>query len=175
MDLKKGAGKGDTRPTLGANLQLANLLTQICSLNGTGSEGRDTDLGDLPQLQDEVVSFLQGSSETTEEENEEMSPEPPISQPTKWVQWNAERYDVPDWWAELSTVPLEDIERLARQVRASIKLPKHMHKLNPEEAPFHASPAPPCLHQQRFMPPIVSAFACQDIWEIPVEKTIAYA
>ena len=50
-----------------------------------------------------------------------------------------------------------------------------MHELDPEEAPFHAPPAPPCLHQQRFMPPIVSAFACQDIWEIPREKMVTYA
>ena len=136
----------------------------------TGSEGRDSDLGEPPQLRAEVASFLQGSSEMPEEENKEMSPEPPISQPAEWVQWKAERCDVPNWWAELSTVLLEDIERLAQQVRASFKLLRHMHELDPEEAPFHASPAPPCLHQWRFMPPVVSAFACWDIWEIPREK-----
>ena len=76
---------------------------------------------------------------------------------------------------ELSTVLLEDIERLARQVRASFKLPRRMHELDPKEAPFHAPLAPPCLHQWRFMPPIMSAFACQDIQEIPREKTIAYS
>ena len=78
-----------------------------------GSEGRDSDFGEPPQLQAEVASFLQGSSETPEEENEEMLPEPPMSQPTEWVQWKAERCDVPDWWAELSTVPLDNIGRLA--------------------------------------------------------------
>ena len=81
-----------------------------------------------------------------EEENEEISQEPPVSQLTEWIQWKAERCDVPDWWAELSTVLLEDIERLAQQVRASFKLPRRMHELEPEEAPFHAPPAPPCLH-----------------------------
>ena len=50
-----------------------------------------------------------------------------------------------------------------------------MHELDPKEAPFQAPPAPPSLHQQRFMPPVVSAFACRDIWEIPREKTVAYA
>ena len=50
-----------------------------------------------------------------------------------------------------------------------------MHELNLEEAPFHAPPAPPCLHRQRFMPPIMSAFACWDIREIPREKTVTYA
>ena len=53
--------------------------------SGTGSEGRDSDLGEPPQLQAEVASFLQGSSEMPEEENKEMSPEPPISQLTEWV------------------------------------------------------------------------------------------
>ena len=75
-----------------------------------GSEGGDSDLGEPPQIQAKVASFLQGSSKTTEEENEEMSPEPPISQPTEWVRLKAERCDVPGWWVELSTVPLEDIE-----------------------------------------------------------------
>ena len=91
------------------------------------------------------------------------------------MQWKAEKCDVPEWWAELSTVPVEDIEKLAQQVRASFKLPKHIHELDPKEAPFHAPLALPCLHRQRFMPPIVSAFVCQDIWEIPREKTVACA
>ena len=141
----------------------------------TGSEDRDSDLGDLPQLQAEVASFLQCSSKTAEEDSEGISPESPVSQPTEWVWWKAERCDIPDWYAELSTVPLEDTEKLAQQVRASFKLPKCMHELNPKEAPFHAPPAPPCLHWWKFLPPITSAFACQDIWEIPREKTIAYA
>ena len=55
--------------------------------SGTGSEGRDSDLGDPPQLQAEVASFLQGSSETTEEENKEISPEPPVSQPARGVMY----------------------------------------------------------------------------------------
>ena len=50
-----------------------------------GSEGGDSDLGEPPQLQAKVASFLQGLSKTTEEENEEISLEPPISQPAKWV------------------------------------------------------------------------------------------
>ena len=129
----------------------------------TGSEGRDSDLGEPPQLQAEVASFLQGSSEMPEEEDKKMLPEPPISQSAEWVQWKAEKCDVPNWWAELSTVPLEDIGRLAQEVRASFQLPRCMHELDPKEAPFHAPLAPPCLHQQRFMPPIVSVFACQDI------------
>ena len=87
----------------------------------------------------------------------------------------AETCDIPNWYVELSTVPLEDTKKLARQVRASFRLPKCMHELNPKEAPFHALLAPLCLHQQKFLPPIMSAFACRDILEIPREKMIAYA
>ena len=65
--------------------------------------------------------------------------------------------------------------RLSQEVRASFQLPRHMHELDPKEAPFHVPPGPPRLHQQRFMPPVVSAFACRDIWEIPRKKTVAYA
>ena len=141
---------------------------------GTGSEGGDLDLGEPPQLKAEVASFLEGSSEMPEEKDEGMLPEPLVSQSAKWVQWRAEKCDVPDWWVELSTVPLEDTGRLAREVRALFQLPRHMHELDPKEAPFHAPLAPPCLHQWRFMPPIISAFACWDIQEIPREKTVAY-
>ena len=116
-----------------------------------GSKGRDLDLGEPLQLKVEVASFLQGSSEMPEDEDkdEEMLPEPSISKSAKWVQWRAEKCDVPDWWAELSTVLEGDTRRLAWQVRASFQLPRHMHELDPREAPFHVPLAPPCLHWQR--------------------------
>ena len=142
---------------------------------GMGSEGRDSDFGGTTTtpgwssfLLARVIWNAWGG------EMKEMSPEPPISQPAKCVRWKAERCDVPNWWAELSTVLLEDIERLAKQVRASFILPRCMHELDPKEAPFHVHPAPPCLHWQRFMPPIMSAFACWDIRKIPREKMEAY-
>ena len=56
-----------------------------------------------------------------------------------------------------------------------VQLPRCMHELDPREAQFHVPPAPPSLHQQRFMPPVISAFACWDIQEIPREKTVMYA
>ena len=109
-----------------------------------------------------------------EDEDEEMLPEPSISKSAKWVQWRAEKCDVPNWWAELSTVLQEDTGRPAQEVRALFQLPRCMHELDPREAPFHVPPAPPCLHQQRFMSPIISTFACRDIQEIPREKTVTY-
>ena len=111
-----------------------------------GSKGRDSDLGEPLQLKVEVASFLQGSSGMSEDKDEEMLPEPSVSKPAKWVQWRAKKCDIPDWWVELSTLLEEDTGRLAQEVRASFQLPRHMHELDPREAPFHAPPAPPCLH-----------------------------
>ena len=50
---------------------------------GTGSEDRESDLGDLPELKVEVASFLQGSSETSGDED--LPLELPVSRPTDWV------------------------------------------------------------------------------------------
>ena len=44
-----------------------------------------------------------------------------------------------------------------------------------QEGPtLQAPPAPPCLCQQRFMPPANSIFASRDIREVPREKVVAY-
>ena len=131
------------------------------------------DLGDLPELKAEVASFLQGLSETSGEEDTPL--EPPTSQPADWVRWRAEGCNLPTWWRELTAVPGEDTERLAREVRASFQFPQCRHELDPKEAPYHAPLAPPCLHRWRFIPPVRSNFASQDIREIPQEKTVAYA
>ena len=128
-------------------------------LGKTGSKGKDSDLGEPPQLKAEVASFLQGSSKMPEDKDEEMPPEPSIYKSAERVRWKAEKCEIPDWWAELSTVLEENMGRLAREVRASFQLPRCMHELDPKEAPFHVPPAPRSLHRQRFMPPIVSAFA----------------
>ena len=67
------------------------------------------------------------------------------------------------------------MERLAKEVRASFQFPRCRHELDPKEAPYHAPPAPPCLHRWRFMPQVQSIYASQDIREIPWEKAVAYA
>ena len=80
MDLRRGAERDGGRPILVANL-LASQSTNPGTLSSrTGSKGGDSDLGDPPQLQAEVASFLQCSSETAEEDSKGISPEPPISQ-----------------------------------------------------------------------------------------------
>ena len=132
-----------------------------------GSEGGDSDLGELLELKLCIASFLWGSPGTFDNEDEKMPLEPSVLNFTEWVQWKAEKCDTPSWWMELSTIPGEDNTRkLAREVRASFMLPWWMHELESKEAPFQAPPVPLYLHRKRFMPPVISIFASRDIREI---------
>ena len=89
-----------------------------------GSNGRGSDLEELPELKLMVASFLRGSPETSEDEGKKMPPEPTILDFGLWVPSKAERCKTPEWWMELSTVPGKDDHRkLAREVRASFRLP----------------------------------------------------
>ena len=133
-----------------------------------GSEGRDSDLGGLPELKPVVASFLQGSPETLDDEGEDMPLEPTVLDFAKWVHWKVEKCNTPSWWMKLWTVPGEDNTRkLARQVRASFKLPQWLQELDAERATLQAPPVLPCLCQQRFMLLADSIFASQDIREGP--------
>ena len=131
---------------------------------------------ELPELKLTVASFLRGSPETLDEEDEKTPLEPTILDFNLWVPWKAERIENPDWWMELSAVPgKDDARKLAREVRASFGLPQQLQELGSKEATLLAPPAPPCLHRKRLMPPATSIFACRDIREVPREKAVAYA
>ena len=107
-----------------------------------GFEGRDSDLGELPELKPAVASFLWGSPETSDEEGKEMPPEAPVLDFAEWLHWKAERCNTPSWWMELSTVPGEDNTRkLARQVGASFGLPWWLKELDAEEGTLQAPPS----------------------------------
>ena len=140
-----------------------------------GSEGGDSDLGELLELKPAVASFLWGSPETLDDEGKKTPLEPTVLDFAEWVPWKAEKCDTPSWWMELSTVPGEDNTRkLARQVRASFELPWWLQELDAGGATLQAPPALPCLHWQRFMPLADSIFASWDIREVPREKVVAY-
>ena len=70
-----------------------------------GSNGKGSDLEELPELKPMVASFLRGLPKTSEDEDEETSPEPPVLEFSQWVPWRAKRCETPEWWPELSTVP----------------------------------------------------------------------
>ena len=140
------------------------------------SQGRGSDLEELPELKHTVASFLQGSLGTLDEEGKKMPPEPNVADLSWWVSWRSERCETPDWWEELLAVPgKEDVRRLAREVRASFMHPQQMQELDSREATLQAPSALPCLHRKKFMPPANSTFACRDIQETLREKVVAYA
>ena len=111
----------------------------------------------------------------SEDEGEETPPEPPAIEFSWWVPWRVERCEMPEWWVELSAMPGKDSKKLAREVRASFRLPWWLWELGSKEATLQAPPALPCLCRQKFMLPADLIFACRDIREIPREKVVAYA
>ena len=145
--------------------------------SGQGSNGEGSDLEELWELKPTVASFLRGSPKTSEDEDEETSPEPPVMEFSWWVPWKTERCKTPEWWPELSTVPGRDNSRkLGREVQTSFGLPQRMQELGSREATLQAPPALPSLHRQKFMPQAKSIYACrEDIREVPGEKVVVYA
>ena len=130
-----------------------------------------SDLEEPPKLGPEVASFLRGLMGTSEDKDDRMPPEPAVTEFSQWVPWRANRYKTPSWWAELLAVPeVGDHKKLAREVLALFQLPQRMREVRMKEVDLQAPPAPPCLHQQKFMPPAESIYASRDIREIPQEK-----
>ena len=128
-DHHRPSGEGQKRRC--CQVRFADETTPSQSANPTvpqgeeGSEGRGSDLEEPPELKPTVASFLQGSPETSDEEGKKMPLEPDIMDFGLWVPWKAERCETPDWWEELLAVPgKEDTRKLAREVRASFRLPQ---------------------------------------------------
>ena len=69
---------------------------------------------------------------------------------------------------------VDDCEKLACEVQASFWLPRRVSEWHWVKNDHQAPPALLCLCQKNFLPPPDSIFACQDIWEIQHEKTVAY-
>ena len=59
-----------------------------------------------------------------EDKDEEVLPELSIYKSTEWVQWKAEKCEIPDWWAELSTVPEENTGKTSPRGESFIPAPK---------------------------------------------------
>ena len=133
--------------------------------------GGATRIGARGHLLSQGVSWEFGGREW-----EGAPPEPPVEELWKWVPWKADACETPSWWRELMMVPgVDDHQKLAWEVQASFWLPKRVSKSHQMENYQQAPPAPLCLLQKNFLPPPNSIFACQDIWEIQLEKMVAYA
>ena len=94
----------------------------------------DLDLGEPPKLEQEVACFLRGSMENSKEEDEKVSPEPPVKEFHQRVPWKVETCEMPSWWRELVAVPeVWDHKKLAWEVQASFWLPRRMSELHQME------------------------------------------
>ena len=62
----------------------------------------NVELGELPELEPGVTSFLRGSAASSEEEGP--PPELLVWELCEWVMWKAKMTETPDWWRELLAV-----------------------------------------------------------------------
>ena len=132
------------------------------------------ELGELPELELGVTSFLRGSMESSEEEGP--PPEPSVWELHKWVTWKTKATETPDWWRELLAVPgVPNCKRLAQKIQALISHPQRASEVEKMWDHCKAPPTPLCLRRERFQLPPNTIFACQDIREVLREKTIVYA
>ena len=134
----------------------------------------DLDLGEPPELELGVTSFLIRSVESSREE--ESPPELPVGELSKWVMWKAEATKTPDWWRQLLALPgVPDCKKLARQIWASFSHPRRVMEIKETKYHCHVPSAPLCLLWDHFLLSPSTTFACRDIQEVQREKTIAYA
>ena len=85
-------------------------------------------------------------------------------------------HNTPGLWQELAEVPrIDDHQELAWKVWASFKLPWQISEQHGVENYYHAPSALPCIHQKSFLPQPHPKFTSQDIRELQLEKTVAYA
>ena len=83
---------------------------------------------------------------------------------------------MPGWWLELAKIPgMDNHQELAWKVRASFELPQQISEQHGMEN-YHQTPlAPLCICWKDFLQQPDSKFACQDIRELQLQKTMAYA
>ena len=65
-----------------------------------GTNGKDSDLEELPELKPVVASFLRGLLDTSEDDGDRMPLEPAVLEFSQWVPWKAKRCETLEWWTE---------------------------------------------------------------------------
>ena len=110
----------------------------------------DPALAEPPELEPRVTSFLRGSAENLEEEEEVPSPEPPVEELWEWVTWKAGITKAPDRWKELLVVPgVPNCKKLAWKIWASFSHPKRASEVNKTEN-YCQAPLPHCVSLEVF-------------------------
>ena len=93
-----------------------------------------------------------------------------------WIKWRACRVSTPNWWQELVGIPgINNFWELTWKIRASFEILQVGNKAQNVENDYLAPPAPKCICQKEFLPPLNLMFPCQDIREGQSQKTLAYA
>ena len=108
-------------------------------LGKEGSQGRGSDLGELPELKPTCHFLPVRVTKNFRWRGWEHTSESDIMDFSLWTQWRAETCETPEWWEELLAVPGNmDMRKLARQVRASLLLPQWLWELDTREATLQA-------------------------------------
>ena len=119
----------------------------------------DLELGELPELELGVTSFLRGSAENSEEEGP--PPELAVWNLHEWMMWKAETTETPDWWRELLAVlGVPNCKRLVQKKQTLFSHPQRASEVEKMKDICEAPPAPLCLHRESFQLPPNTIFAC---------------
>ena len=146
-----------------------------CSPPWWQHEEAELDLGPPPELGPNRERVF-GGPVGKEDEEGHLPAEPPVEEHEEWIKWRGQVVDTTDWWWELEMVPeVDDIQKLARKIWASFKLPQRVSVRHAIKNYYLAPPAPHCIWQKDFLLPPDLRFSCQDLWEEQWEKTMAYA
>ena len=125
-----------------SNIHTTHQLARESPESGKGElTPADSSLGEPPELEPGVTSFLTGLAESSEEEGPPL--EPPVGELHEWVTWKAEMTKTPDWWRELLVLlGVPNFKKLAQQVWASFSHPRrakemkyHCHAPSPTMSP----------------------------------------
>ena len=113
----------------------------------TSGELEEYNLGPLTILKLELESFLEALTPTQGVgDRSDSQPEPSIKNYDVWLEWLACQVNMPDWWAELITIPnAGDPKRLACKTHESFKIPWVRSEALRGSNSYTMSPAPKCL------------------------------
>ena len=134
------------------------------------------DLGTPPEFGPDVDCLLQElASSTRQDSRSDSSPESPAEEYKRWVTWQGQVLDMPEWWQELAEIPkVDDYQELAQMIWDSFELPWQVSELHDVENYYLAPVASPCLHCKDFLQPLYPKFPCLDIREEQLERMVAY-
>ena len=114
------------------------------------------DLGPPPELGPDIGHFFQEQAcGQGEDRGSDLSQEPLVEDYERWVEWRGQIIAAPAWWWELLEIlGVSNIQELGQKIRSSFELPQWMSKIHDVENYYLAPPAPRCIWQKAFLPPL---------------------